>query len=253
MVHKASHHVPWRQLPPFVRRQYIRFLVYAVVGLAGILLLIGLSVVAYPQSSFSSFVMYSTFAYPAISVLLVALWDKRLTRRLKAVEYRLCPECGYQLTGLSGETACPECSAPCNIEHVVKAWKVFSYRWWRDAPPLARRHYWRWIIVCLLLLGIILATLPINLYKVAGVRWSFVFLGLWALSLPVMVYFALESHKRLVKRLESSEFKLCPKCGYPLTGLTGKTCCPECGLQLDVDQVEYAWRRYRSIRTGPFV
>ena len=253
MGHKASHHVPWRQLPPFVRRRYIRFLVYVVVGLAAILLLIGLSVVAYPQLSSSSFLMYSTFAYPGISLLLLSLWDKRLTRRLKAVEYRLCPECGSHLTDLSGETACPECSAPCNIEQVVKAWKVFSYRWWRDAPPLARRHYWRWIIVCLLLLGIILATLPINLYKMAGLRWSLVFYGLWALSMPVLMYFALESHKRLVKRLESAGFKLCPKCGYPLTGLTGKTRCPECGLQLDVDQVEYAWRRYRSIRTGPFV
>lgn len=252
MDHEASANTPSRQFPPFVRRRYIRFLVYAVVGLAAIGLLIWFSGAAYPQSSFSSFVMYSTFAYPGILFLLVALWDKRLTRRLKAVEYRLCPQCGSHLTDLSGETACPECSAPCNIEQVVKAWKVFSYRWWRDAPPLARRHYWRWIIVCLLLLGIILATWPINLYKVAG-RWSFAFYGLWALSMPVLMYFALESHKRLVKRLQSAGFKLCPSCGYPLTGLTGKTCCPECGLELDVDQVESAWRRYRSIRTGPFV
>ena len=218
MDHEASAKAPSRRLPPFVRRRYIRFLVYAVVGLAGILLLIWFSVVAYPQSSFPSFVMYSTFAYPGISLLLLSLWDKRLTRRLKAVEYRLCPECGSHLTNLSGETACPECSAPCNIEHVVKAWKVFSYRWWRDAPPLARRHYWRWIIVCLLLLGIILATLPINLYKVAGVRWSFVFLGLWALSLPVLVYFALESHKRLVKRLESAGSNSAPSAGIRSRG-----------------------------------
>ena len=125
MGHKASRTVPWRQLPPFVRRQYIRFLVYAVVGLAAILLLIGLSVVAYPQLSSSSFLMYSVFAYPPISVLLVRFWEKRLTRRLKAVDYKLCPECGYQLTGLSGETACPECGVPCDIEQVVNAWRAF--------------------------------------------------------------------------------------------------------------------------------
>ncbi len=133
MDHEASANVPSRQLPPFVRRQYIRFLVYAVAGLAAILLLIGLSVVAYPQSSFSSFVMYSTFAYPAISVLLVALWDKRLTRWLKAVEYRLCPECGSQLTGLSGATACPECGVTCDIEQVVNAWRAFR-------PKIAARR-----------------------------------------------------------------------------------------------------------------
>ena len=125
MVHKASHHVPWRQLPPFVRRRYIRFLVYFVVGLAAIGSLMLLSPVAYPQSSFPSFVMYSTFAYPGISLLLLSLWDKRLTRRLKAVEYRLCPECGSHLTDLSGETACPECGVPCNIEQVVNAWRAF--------------------------------------------------------------------------------------------------------------------------------
>ena len=117
--------MPWRQIPPFVRRRYIRFLVYAVVGLAAILLLMWFSVAAYPQSSFSSFVMYSAFPYPAISFLLVALWDRRLTRRLKAAEYKLCPECGSHLTGLSGETACPECGVPCDIEQVVNAWRAF--------------------------------------------------------------------------------------------------------------------------------
>ena len=133
MGHKASANAPWRQLPAFVRRRYIRFLVYAVVGLAAILLLIGLSVVAYPQLSSSSFLMYSVFAYAPISGLLVALWNKRLTRRLKAVDYKLCPECGYQLTGLSGETACPECGVPCNIEQVVKAWRAFR-------PKIAARR-----------------------------------------------------------------------------------------------------------------
>ena len=116
-----------------------------------------------------------------------------------------------------------------------------------------RRHYWRGIIVSLLLFAIILATFPINLSKIAGLGWSFVFLGLCGLSMPVLMYLALRSHKRLVKRLESADFQLCPKCGYPLTGLTGKTCCPECGLELNVGQVESAWRRYRSItRSGPF-
>ncbi|MCZ6850635.1 MAG: hypothetical protein O7F17_03245, partial [Planctomycetota bacterium] len=69
--------------------------------------------------------MYSAFAYPPISVLLVTLWDKRMRRRLEAADYMLCPECGYQLTGLSGETACPECGVPCDIEQVVKAWRAY--------------------------------------------------------------------------------------------------------------------------------
>ncbi len=125
MGHKASRHVPWQQLPRFVRRKYIRFLVYFVVGFAAILLLIWLSVVAFPQSFFSSLLMYSAFAYPPISVLLVTLWDKRMRRRLEAADYMLCPECGYQLTGLSGETACPECGVPCDIEQVVKAWRAY--------------------------------------------------------------------------------------------------------------------------------
>ena len=133
MGHKASPNVPSRQLPPFVRRQYIRFLVYFVVGLAAIGLLIWLSVVAFPQSSLSSFVMYSAFAYPPISILLLSRWDKRLTRRLEALEYRLCPACGYQLTGLSGETACPECGVLCDIEQVVNAWRAFR-------PKIAARR-----------------------------------------------------------------------------------------------------------------
>jgi len=131
--------------------------------------------------------------------------------------------------------------------------KLSSYRAARDAPPLARRHYRRWFIISMLMFVIInSAVVPFIIYKVA-LRWSFVFFGLWGLSVIILIYLALRSHKRLVKRLESSGFKLCPSCGYPLTGLTGKTCCPECGLELDVEQVESAWRRYRSIRTGPFV
>ena len=137
MDHKASRHVPWRQLPRFVRRQYIRFLVYLLLGFAAILLLIWLSVVAFPQSFFSSLVTYSAFAYPPISVVLVVHWDKRLRRRLKAVEYRLCPECGYQLTGLSGQTACPECGVPCDIEQV----------WRRAALPTSVLHKW-WFCFC---------------------------------------------------------------------------------------------------------
>ena len=125
MGHKASRNVPWRELPRFVRRQYIRFLVFFVVGLAAILLLIWLRGVAYPRSFLSSLLMYSAFAHPPISVLLVTLWDKRMTRRLEAADYMLCPECVYQLTGLSGQTACPECGVPCDIEQVMKAWRAF--------------------------------------------------------------------------------------------------------------------------------
>ncbi len=133
MGHKASHHVPWRQLPPFVRRRYIRFLVYFVVGLAAILLVMGLSIVAYLESSFTTIFVYSAFAYPPISALLLSRWIQRLTRRLEAADYKLCPECGYQLTGLSGETACPECGVPCNIEQVVNAWRAFR-------PKIAARR-----------------------------------------------------------------------------------------------------------------
>lgn len=127
-----------------------------------------------------------------------------------------------------------------------------SYRAARDAPPLARRHYRRWFFVGMLMVVLTnSAVIPLIFYKVS-LRWSFVIFGLWGLSMIVLIFLALRSHKRLVKRLESSEFKLCPKCGYPLTGLTGKTCCPECGVKVDIEKVESDWRRYRSARSLPF-
>lgn len=136
--------------------------------------------------------------------------------------------------------------------HLHMNQKNSSYLAVRDAPHIARRHYKRWIFVSILMFVLInSAVIPFVVYDVDR-KWSFVYFGLWGLSMIILIFIALQSHRQLVKRLEASDYKLCPKCGYQLKGLAGKTCCPECGLELDVEEVESQWRRYRAARPMPF-
>lgn len=113
----------------------------------------------------------------------------------------------------------------------------------RDAPPLARHYHRHWYIVGIPLGAISIGFFPL-LYYVDDLRWLSAYCVLWVLSMVFTLYIGLRSPRRLIQRLKSSDFKLCPKCGYQLTGLTGKICCPECGLQIDIEQMETQWRRY---------
>lgn len=110
--------MPWRQVPQIVRNKLKRFLVYFLAGLFVVILLMMLSS--------SPFFMYAAFAYPPSSIFIFFFyWNKRLTQQLKASDFKLCPKCGYQLTGLAGKICCPECGLDLDVEEVESQWRRY--------------------------------------------------------------------------------------------------------------------------------
>ena len=73
-------------------------------------------------------------AFAALWIVLVVRWERRLAARLRAGDYCLCPNCGYALTGHTGETTCPECGRACDIEHAQRQWREY-----RPPPRRASR------------------------------------------------------------------------------------------------------------------
>ena len=63
-------------------------------------------------------------------VVLAVLLPRRISRRwlgaARAVEYRLCPECGGGLRGLPDAHVCPECGREYAIEEVVRVWREWA-------------------------------------------------------------------------------------------------------------------------------
>jgi len=50
------------------------------------------------------------------------LHEASVRRRLKAAGYRLCPRCGYDLSGLGDEGACPECGRGFLAASLAEQW-----------------------------------------------------------------------------------------------------------------------------------
>ncbi len=61
-------------------------------------------------------------------VVVICQWEKRLVQRLRADDYKLCPDCGFQLTGHEGLCTCPECGTACDLDEVQAAWRSFRPR-----------------------------------------------------------------------------------------------------------------------------
>ncbi len=98
-------------------------------------------------------------------------------------------------------------------------------------------------------MGVMIAPfLLIDLVDLVGPRWTNDLAGVWILPTLGLVYVVQKPHRHrgLVKRLVAADFKLCPECGYRLTGLSDQTDCPECGTACDLEEVEAMWRGFRT-------
>jgi hypothetical protein len=49
---------------------------------------------------------------------------KRLLRRAREAEYRICPKCGYDLRSSAEVGSCPECGAAYDPDRLAKKWEV---------------------------------------------------------------------------------------------------------------------------------
>ena len=72
----------------------------------------------------------------------------------------------------------------------------------------------------------------------------FVGLGLIFGAWLVWSIFPSTAKRRMVKRLEECDYRLCLTCGYRLEDLPLKHVCPECGSTFDIEQVRAAWRHW---------
>ena len=64
----------------------------------------------------------------AVWFTVVVTWERRLVRRLRTAQYRLCPRCGYSLVARTGSIACPECGRTCEMNDVELLWRAFRPR-----------------------------------------------------------------------------------------------------------------------------
>ncbi len=131
--------------------------------------------------------------------------------------------------------------------------KKVQYRWWRDAPSFVRRVYWKLILSHVGLFAGVIVILVANVQEVLGLWWSLVVFGTLATILPLSIFVGAQWEKRLMARLEAAAYMLCPKCGHRLTGLTGRTACPECGAACEITKVQDDWRAFHPRILGPFV
>ena len=127
--------------------------------------------------------------------------------------------------------------------------RITYYGWESDAPRFVRRFYWRMIP---LLLPLVVALCSVNLWNLGstdpfgpwpippGLVVVLVLAFLWASAMNLW-------EKRLVKRLRAADYKLCPHCGYVLSGHEGAFDCPECGIACDLDKIHAVWRSFRPI------
>lgn len=125
---------------------------------------------------------------------------------------------------------------------------VTTYRWWRDPSRIVRRFYMRMFLlplpVAVLLITALFTVPQIGLTTPeVMILGMVVFLSLWLAAIVLW-------EKRLVQKLRAADYKLCPHCGFELTGHEGRINCPECGTACDLNDVQAAWRSFRPRVTG---
>ena len=63
--------------------------------------------------------------------------------------------------------------------------------------------------------------------------------------LRVAVFAISSDHNRFLRKVRGSRYRICPDCGYSLSGLPDRHACPECGLRYTVEELEQRWRPWQ--------
>ena len=63
--------------------------------------------------------------WTAVLILHLALRrrEKRFVERVRGLDYRVCPSCGYLLTGLPDSGKCPECGEDYELQKLRDIWR----------------------------------------------------------------------------------------------------------------------------------
>ncbi len=113
----------WRDPSRIVRRFYRRmFLLLLAVGALLITVLFTVPQIGLTMPEVMILVM-------AVVIILwlfpIVWWEKRLVKKLRAADYKLCPHCRYDLRGHESLFKCPECETACDIDKIQDAWRSF--------------------------------------------------------------------------------------------------------------------------------
>lgn len=119
----------WRDGPRLVRRFYWR-MILLVVPIPVALITIGLFKDQVPRFGFMTLgaVLIAGAALMGVWVFAVGRWERRLVGQLQAGDYKLCPNCRFELAGHEGRFNCPECGTACDLDKVQAAWRSFRPR-----------------------------------------------------------------------------------------------------------------------------
>ncbi len=117
----------WRDPSRIVRRFYMRMflpmlLVSVVLITTGLLKVPQISQIG--DATFAA-VMIGMGVFFSLWLFAIVLWEKRLVKKLRAADYKLCPHCRYDLTGHESLFKCPECGKACDIGKIQAAWRSF--------------------------------------------------------------------------------------------------------------------------------
>lgn len=110
-------------MPQFLVR---RMIIFALLPGAGGLAVIPLNWLRLP---FLGLAVY--LPYCALVGFLAVRFNHRLRRRLRAADYLLCWQCGYDLSGTDQQPRCPECGREFDPDSLRSRWK----RGWPGGGP----------------------------------------------------------------------------------------------------------------------
>src|SRR5258708_23381839 len=89
-----------------------------------------------------------------------------------------------------------------------------------------------------------LLALPLGVYAVAKGRSALPFVAALGILMLVGQAVVFVRFVRLRRRLRAASGRLCPRCGYDLSGLDDAGFCPGCGRGVDLQRGIAKWRRH---------
>lgn len=255
-----------------------RFVLWSGVGLGGYWLVM----LALDGLGLDVGVLLNNWFLMGLAVVLLILTIAPISRILRggrrrgAPEFRLCPECAFDLCARAPEGACPDCGRLCMPGEGEKEWRGVAAiarfvlelteivrrligRWQeqrRRYPKIVRRQSW---------IGLGFALVPmvgvaaISIVAILGVvppaakgnaqtwlnSWLFRFLGLQVISL-IVSFAILGRYRKSLRNVKRQGSLVCPECMYALDQLPSPGSCPECGHGYTHDELRETWKPYTS-------
>lgn len=238
----------WRDTPRFARRFYWRTLLATLVA-AAIMLAVSLMAAvgwmgAVPMLALFSVLSFVPGAIVGFYGVVVRRWETRLLERLGAAGCQLCPRCGFDFTSHDGPTNCSECGTALDLEEVKKVWQAFRPLMTRVPRMVLRRRLVIAISAFVLWPAMVI---PVTFQVSRGPR---AVLGWMLAAIGAMLAFGawhLMRERRLRKAALEHDGYLCPQCAYPLPREEKEVRCPECGTNVDVQQVVAQWCEFAAL------